>query len=384
MENEIKSILDAVKEMKSATENEVADIKDSIHNLEQRSGVVGSVKPKKVDFDIKGFAQSETKNYTDFMEAKSVSTLPASAGVTVPEIISNQIIESAIENQIILNDISFGTANSSDFKIPYIETRPEFIQNRGENTDGSLMPLNEGQSYGEYASKQKKFTSSVFFSDEIMQYGIDSVTARFMKLIGEDMSGNLIEQFLNGDGSTLQFRGLLNSRIDKSNVFVEALKDDSTRGREFYMALASGTAGELGADNAAKINNLIDLQTSLPSKYQPNAKFYMDRTVFADIRKMVGTDGHPVFGNLIDNGADGEWKLLGKSIVLVDHMAEIGSSDALVMYGDLGSASQIVKQFEKMINDPYTRPDGSTITFGSVDSEIMGAFDSVRMLVAIA
>ena len=73
---------------------------------------------------------------------------------------------------------------------------------------------------------------------------------------------------------------------------------------------------------------VIDLHSSLPEAYQENAVFMMNVVTLHELRLAPGA------GRLLTHEGDGDFRLLGKPIVLCDSMPCTKKGSVPVLYGD--------------------------------------------------
>lgn len=99
------------------------------------------------------------------------------------------------------------------------------------------------------------------------------------------------------------------------------------------------------AANAAKIDNLINLQLAVPQQYQKNAIWIMNKAVFAELRKAKDGNGsyYLAYGKGITSGF--EWQLLGKPVYVSENMPEpTVAGNIPVLYGDFGGMAMKISQ----------------------------------------
>ncbi len=110
------------------------------------------------------------------------------------------------------------------------------------------------------------------------------------------------------------------------------------------------------AANAAKIDNLINLQLAVPQQYQKNAMWIMNKAVFSELRKAKDGNGnyYLAYGKGITEGFD--WQLLGKPVYISDNMpAATTANNIPVLYGDFaGMAMKISQNLEiQLMREKY-------------------------------
>ena len=101
------------------------------------------------------------------------------------------------------------------------------------------------------------------------------------------------------------------------------------------IANVSGTNSVTLESTGPDWNKLIDVTAAIKSKATRKARWYMDRTTFAEIRKVKGTDGQPIFQAGL---AGSPGSILGYPVELVDVMptySDATSGEMVALFGDL-------------------------------------------------
>ena len=98
---------------------------------------------------------------------------------------------------------------------------------------------------------------------------------------------------------------------------------------------------------------LIDALYSLKAPYQANATWFMNRTVFAAVRKLKDSDGAYLWQPGIAAGQP--VTILGKPYASFEDMPNLGASSLSIAVGDMRAAYQIVDRAGiRVLRDPYT------------------------------
>ena len=110
------------------------------------------------------------------------------------------------------------------------------------------------------------------------------------------------------------------------------------------------------AANAAKIDNLINLQLAVPQQYQKNAMWIMNKAVFTELRKAKDGNGnyYMAYGKGLTGGFD--WEFLGKPVYISENMpAPTSAGNVPVLYGDFsGMAMKISQDLEiQLMREKY-------------------------------
>lgn len=145
--------------------------------------------------------------------------------------------------------------------------------------------------------------SLVLIGRSLENNGSFSVTSFIVDQMAEEIAFFLEKELLTGAGANAA-QGILNAE----NVKTAA-------------AAAAITADEL-----------IELQASVKTAYQPNACFIMHPDTFTAIKKLK--DGNNRYLLQDDITGDFPYRLLGKPVFLSDNMPKLAAGNAAVFYGD--------------------------------------------------
>ena len=107
-------------------------------------------------------------------------------------------------------------------------------------------------------------------------------------------------------------------------------------------ALATTTTMNAGSTSAITADNLIDLQSKIPTAYQGAAAWYMNPATFTAIRKLKDVSGR----YLLQDDITGEfpYRLLGKPVYLSDNMPAIASAAKAVLYCDASGLAVNIRE----------------------------------------
>jgi HK97 family phage major capsid protein len=391
MKFDIKTIdaINNTEEMKSVLvelANELADVK---------SNAASAANPAEAKQVLAKARQEAVRKFMNSAPAKSnLQAFAKQLDLTtnsdaIEQELGREIIELAIANSNFLSEIGSQTVSSTDFRQLVLNVRPTVGQT-GEQ-DGTTTSVAETgtQTYKEVTALFAKVYAMPVMTHELLRDAHINVEAELMRLISEEWTFKLIDMLLNGNGEKANgvqnLRGLLNARVDKANAYAEAVKVDGVRNPDTFQVVKTGVDGAFGADAEAVQDYFIDLQATLPQKFQSNAKWYMSLKTFSTIKKLRTVDGIPVieFGKFAVNGAAwGEgYVMLGRPIVIIDQMPEQGSGATPVIYGDLKSAFKLVPLAgsDHFIVDEITTKGAKTVYLDHRFGEIVGASDSIRI-----
>ena len=314
-------------------------------------------------------------------------------GNLVGERVATQIIDQATDTHALLGEVDRIEVESTEYKTLVVTSRPQ-VALTGEQDGLTTAPvLNNGQRYAGVSGLFGKVYAQALLTDEIVKDAKIALEPEVVRLTGDDFRNVLVTELLHGDESRSngiqRLRGVLQSRIDKSNAFSEALKADDERHQDFYQVVKTGLSGSFGANAAAIRSYFVSLKKSLPTKYKRMAKWYMNADVFEALEQVVDSNGQSL---LIHWGRspysrEESFMMLGHPIVIIDQMNGEGASETPVMFGDLRSA---IKVLDLKGEGSYFTVDNVTVKGASivyVDSrygEIMQANDALRVALQAA
>ncbi len=113
----------------------------------------------------------------------------------------------------------------------------------------------------------------------------------------------------------------------------------------------SGASGAFAATNPA--DRLIDLVYTLKSGYRGNARWVMNRSTQAEIRKIKDGEGNYIWrpGEQVGEGAT----LMGFPITETEEMPSIASNSLSIAFGDFGRGYLVVDRIGiRLLRDPYS------------------------------
>ncbi|HCG9221676.1 TPA: phage major capsid protein [Vibrio parahaemolyticus] len=370
--------------------------------------IESKARPAKTAEEVKAEKDAERKEVVrKFLNtAPAKSTLEAfakqldltSVGNTIEEEMSREIIKLAIANDAFLSEIGSQTVSSTDFRQLVLAARPNVEQTGEQDGKTTAVAPTGTQTYTEVSALFGKIFAMPVMTHEILRDSHIDVEAELMSLIAEEWTFKLIHMLLFGDGKKANgiqnLRGLLEFRVDKAGnyfggdgsvKFAEALKADGERSPDCFQVVKTGVKGSFGTDTGAVQDYFIDLQASLPQKYQSTAKWYMRLETFSQLKKLRTADGYPIieFGKFSVSGAAwGEgYILLGRPIVIIDQMPKQGADSTPVIYGDLKRAFKVVPLAgsDHYIVDEVTTKGAKTIYLDHRFGEIIGNSDAIRV-----
>ncbi|MEZ8095260.1 phage major capsid protein [Photobacterium swingsii] len=396
-----KELVSVIKNMDSyieRLENRVVNIESD--NAKTKNNKVNAINggnetnnTKALDSAMLDLFKSKTKkSLTEVIETKSMSTDPATGGESIEEQLSSELIQWAIDNQRLLQEIGYQSVpDGSPYYKPVLLQRPT-VEQTAENINGDATADTQGITLGRLQCDFAKCYSQPSFTNEIIQDSVLDVVSETRRMISEEYSFHFINQVLFGTQSIdpLQIRGILTDRIDAQNNYAIALQEDDVRDKEYYKVIKTGVNGGLPATSEAILDFLIDVQTDLPQMYQQNnPKWYMSRETFGILRKIKisedGTDLRPLLSN--DFGTlNNTFTLLGKEIVIVDQMPSFDgvTVNTPIIYGDLMGAFEFVRVENSNVSvvDPYTIKGQVAYYNEQRFGGLMRNYDGIRIVLA--
>ncbi len=287
--------------------------------------------------------QKEERSFIDYIangkDRATSSGMPyGSNGAIVPTTIAKKIIEKVKELSPIYEKVEKFHTNGT-LEIPVYDT-----DSSADSPTGDLNVAYQGDEFTSLVAGQGKFTSV-----ELKGYSHGALSVISRKLLN------------NTDINVTNF---LTNKI--AQAFAEFWEKEllvGTGASNNHMTGAISTTNLVAtgnttytAANAAKIDNLINLQLAVPQQYQKNAMWIMHKTVFTELRKLKDGNGnyYMVYGKGLTGGFD--WELLGKPVYISENMPEATTAGNIpILYGDFsGMAMKISQDLEiQLMREKY-------------------------------
>lgn len=164
------------------------------------------------------------------------------------------------------------------------------------------------------------------------------ITADSGKFTSVDLSG-----FLAGALTLVGKSVINNGQVDVVNFIIEEmakkiaifLEGELINGTSEKAAGALSTTNTMNAGSTSAItaDNLVALQTKIPTAYQKDAVWMVSPATFDLLRKLKDGNGQYLLQSNFAN--DMPYQILGKPVFVSDNMPEIESAAKAVLYGDL-------------------------------------------------
>lgn len=144
--------------------------------------------------------------------------------------------------------------------------------------------------------------------------------------------------FLSGNG-TNKPSGILTYVTGAANAAVHPWGDIKT--------VNSGAAGAFTTDG------MLNAVYALPAMYEPNAKFFLNRSSLGAIRKLKDGQGNYIWQPTYVAGQPST--LLGRPVIDVPDMPNVGAGNIAALFGDMYETYLIIDRIGvRVLRDPYT------------------------------
>ena len=304
-------------------------------------------------------------------------------GRAVAEILSRDVIEYAREYSPILNYIGRKPEMTRNYRELVLVSYPS-VQEGIENVPGTTIAQTSTQEYKEVRSKVFKVNAKPRITDEALYAPDINIYAGLVRLLGREMAIYTAAQVLYGNGLTKNARGILSSnRVQITDETGQSFKPtlapdpDNARNADYYPVKPTGVAGQIGADDKAIVDYVIDVVNSLPTEHLNGAQWFMTRKTRGIFEKVRDAEDRPIFRMSYIDGV-GRMLLNGFPVVIDDTLPELATNASFAIFGRLDRAFALNDgDIDKMLLDPYT-VDGCTLI--KTDKEY---FEMVQMSDAI-
>lgn len=378
--------------------NEISDLRSkhkepiTVVTQEQKQAIHDAVLKPVIGEWLKGKKNNTSPELFKFIEQQGVErfktlniTNADEGGRAVAEILSRDVIEYAREYSPVLSQVGSKPSMTRNFRELVLVTYPS-VQEGIENVAGVAVAETTTQEYKEVKSKEFKVNAKPRITDEAM-YGADmDLYGDLVRLLGREVAIYLAAQVLYGNGTGKNARGILSSnRVDitdgtgKSWLPTLAADPANARPADYYPVVGTGVSGDLGADDIARVNFIIDLVNTLPTQWLARAKFHMNRKTKAKLEKIRDADEKPIFMNSYREG--GGFMLMGFPVVIDDTLPDMAANSTPIIFGDLGSAYAINDgDIDKMLIDPYSVDECTVVKYSKEMFEMVQNSDAILVV----
>ncbi|HEX8485400.1 phage major capsid protein [Sphingomonas sp.] len=163
------------------------------------------------------------------------------------------------------------------------------------------------------------------------------------------LSGEIATEFAKAEGAAF----VSGSGVNRPKGFLTgatATAGDATRAFGTLQHLASGAAGDFGANPQER---LIDLVQSLRAPYRQGATFVMNASTLARIRKFKTSDGAFVWQAGLSAGQPAT--LLGYPVIEAEDMPDVAANALSIAFGNFRMGYIVTERSEtQILRDPYS------------------------------
>jgi HK97 family phage major capsid protein len=320
------------KEFEAKADERFAELQKSIEDVRVNVGriaVAGSVGGKKEDEHSKAFynyirspRDRKAESALLDIERKAVSVGTASAGgYAVPEEISRAIITQLTNLSPMRQVCDVVSASTSDYKIlvDSLGTSSGWVGEGGarSETNNEVAPT-FGMVYA-YPKASEEALQDIYF--DVAGWLTNSIATAFAAAEGA--------AFTSGNG-TNKPTGLMAATV--------AADDDASLAFGSVQAVNSGAAAAFAASNPS--DALITLVHKLKAGHRAGARFMMNKSTLATVRKFKDSTGNYLWSPGLANGLPST--LLGFGVVENEDMADIAANALPIAFGDFRAAYTIV------------------------------------------
>lgn len=178
--------------------------------------------------------------------------------------------------------------------------------------------------------------------------------------------------FINGNGV-----GKPRGFLDYSGAATTA--NDDSRSWGILQYVASGVSGGFETAANGSADELIDLVHKLNPAYRAGARFTMNRSTIAEVRKLKDGDNNYLWsmGNIQTGQPQ---SLLGYGITEMEDMPDIGADSFSLAFGNFNTGYLIVDRMGiRVLRDPYTnKPFVKFYTTKRVGGDVQN-FDAIKL-----
>ena len=337
--NELKKLIGEIDAtIQAEEESREMDIEEK--NKDKENENVEDQKTKEPESEDE---KKEERAFTDYIvsgkqRANSPGMSYGSNGAIVLTTIAKKIIEKVKELSPIYDKVEKFTTKGT-LEIPVYDTDSD-----ATSPTGDVNVAYQGDEFTALVAGQGKFTSV-----ELKGYSHGALSVISRKLLNnEDINvTNFLTNKMAQAFAEFWEKELLVGTGSTNNHMTGAISTTNL--------VATGNTTYTAA-NAAKIDNLINLQLAVPQQYQKNAMWIMNKAVFTELRKAKDGNGnyYLAYGKGITEGFD--WQLLGKPVYISENMpAATTANNIPVLYGDFaGMAMKISQNLEiQLMREKY-------------------------------
>ena len=301
IEKEIKDIDRTIATEERARKLEtVSDRKQSDDNkdTEQRAEEKARAEERAFENYIRGIVEDRADG--DAAADMGAAMKVTDNGAVIPQSIANKIIEKVVDVSPIYKD-------SEHYNVGGMLSIPYYDNSTGDITMEYCDEFVDGKS-----------TSGKFKSISLNGYLARAITEVSKSLINNSQF-NVTSYVVNKMAENIA------RFIEKELLFGTDGKVDGLKGvTQIVMAVKA---------DAVTADEVIDLQETIPDRYQANAYFIMNKSTRTFLRKLKDGDGN----YLLNKDATSRWgyTLFGKDVYCSDNMPGMAAGETAIYYGDM-------------------------------------------------
>jgi len=341
---EMTDLKAAIDDYSHAAEHRIYDLQERLDQMETKMARPGCSPDQYIDADdyehkdafVRGFMQKGDETSLRMIEQKALSTSTGGdGGFAVPTVIDREIerqLRTLSPMRSIVRVKTIDTANFS--RLVSTGGAVSGWVGEGDNTGiasgdalrtGTATPnlkkveIEPGEIYANAAATQRSLDD--------MQFDVE---AWLQEEVAEEFAVKEGAAIISGDG------------VNKPKGFLEAT------------SLATLQAVKTGADGAFVDSDvLIDAVHALKARYRKGARFVMNSSTLAAVRKLKDADGNFLWrAGLMQGQPD---MLLGYPVTEAEDMPAMGVGSYSIAFGDFERAYTLVeRQGVRVLRDPYS------------------------------
>lgn len=242
------------------------------------------------------------------IRAAMSTTTGAEGGYTVATEFSKGLIQ-AMKAAYAVRSVATGfqTATGAQMLFPTADSTSEEGEIVGQNVTVTLGETTFGQA-----------------SMDVYKYSSKSIALPF-ELLQDSMFN--VEVYI---------QNLLNLRIGRIHNRHHTVGTGTAQPRGIVTAAAAGKVGATGQTGTVTYDDLVDLEHSVDPFYRPSGKWMMHDDTLKVLRKLKDSQGRPIFVPGYEQGNPGGApdRLLGREIVINQHMPTMAANAKSILFGD--------------------------------------------------
>ena len=199
--------------------------------------------------------------------------------------------------------------------------------------------------------------SFVAVSNELLDSSNFDIAAYLTTEVTRQFEAAIEAEIVSGNGSNAAL-GILTQATSSAT-------DSSSPERAFTLYQYVPTGAVSSPINTFTYNSLVDLVAALPVRYRRNAKFYASTPAVQRMRKLIGSDGQPIWKDASGGIATSVQSIMGYPVVEAPALQSVGSAKLPVVFGDLQQAYLWCSHSRgfRVIRDQITAPGQTKFYF---------------------